>query len=113
MRIRLTMAALALVLGACSETTWRHDTTREVAIDGRALVVSWIRMQPGELDIVVSDADGRTPVDAATAAHAAQLLGSQHGWLDGARCDDRFALAPRYGAVAQTRYSFRCTAAGK
>lgn len=102
------LLAAALLLAACAETTWRHDTYREVSIDERALKVSWIRLQPGELDIVVSDADGHSPLEAATAARAAAWLAREQGWLDGPRCDESFALAQRYGATAQARYAFRC-----
>lgn len=49
----MAACAMALALGACSETTWRTSSLREVELDKRRLTVSWVRTEPEIIDLVV------------------------------------------------------------
>lgn len=47
------LALLVAGLTAGCETTWRRSSLHHVWVEGRELTVSWIRLQPDEVEVVV------------------------------------------------------------
>ena len=104
-RLTKALPLLALLMAGCSATTWRHDTFRDVEQDGRPVLVSWIRTEPGEFDLMVFEETpqpDRAPLDAASARLVAGRFirgkcGQHVIWLDTTRSfvDHRHAFRVR------------------
>jgi hypothetical protein len=106
--LRLALAGLVgLSLAAC-ETTWRRSTFHHVVLDGREIAVSWIRLQPDEIEVVAWEPltfEGVQPpeyvrLDRVTAARAAETVVAQV-------CSDRFAAETVAGTYAEGHHAFR------
>jgi hypothetical protein len=101
------VVVLAVLAGGCSATTWRHDTFRDVEVDGRPLIVSWLVTEKREFDLMVFDetpATAREPLDVVTARHAAGRFiigkcGRHVTWMEPTRSfvDHRHAFRVRCG----------------
>ncbi|CAA7617752.1 hypothetical protein MTBLM5_230007 [Magnetospirillum sp. LM-5] len=107
--IRLAVLAATIIgLGACSETTFRRSTLHHVQLDGREISVSWIRMQPEEVEVVAWEAKTfewvQSPatqrLDRVTAARAAETVVDQLCWHG-------FTVAPTPGTYAEGHHAFR------
>jgi hypothetical protein len=107
-RFRFGLLALAcLALTAC-ETTWRRSTLHHVELDGREITVSWIRLQPEEVDIVAwepttfdwTQSPATRRLDRVTAARAADTVVDQ-------LCGHGFVTSPTPGTFAEGHHAFR------
>ncbi len=81
MRRRCTTLAAtiaALALAACSDTTFRHDTITTVEVDGQDVDVSWVRMEPTVIDMMVT-AEGGGEISSDLALRAAMTAASEWG----------------------------------
>lgn len=109
--IRLAVLALGVLsLSACSETTFRRSTLHHVQMDGREIAVSWIRMQPEEVEVVAwepatfdwvqAEQPNARRLDRITAAKAAETVVDQLCWHG-------FTVAPTPGTYAEGHHAFR------
>lgn len=107
-RIAIAGLLAALAVAGCSETTWRRSTMEHVQVEGRELSVSWIRLQPDEVEVSVWEepffqgtaARGETVLPRPLARRAADVVAAE-------RCPRGYDAAPTPGLWAEGHHAFR------